>query len=214
MPTTIDPKLVARWRNIPTAVIADMSKGAALIDPAIRPLKPAGQQPRLFGFAVTAHCTPPDFGAVLHALDLVQPNDVLVITTNANTSHAMIGGILGGYLHRKGAAGIVCDGAIRDVAELAAMENFSVYTRTITPLGPTGVSGGGVNIDVTIGNATIHPGDLIIGDDDGLVRLSPSLAASLIDAAETKLAKEDEWIASLKSGKSIAQVFNLQTDLP
>lgn len=213
-PAQFEATLLDRLRPIPTAIIADMSKGAALLDPAIRPLRPAGQQPRLFGFAVTAHCAVPDFGAVLHALDHIKPNDVLVIATNAQSSHAMIGGILGGFLHRKNAAGIVCDGAIRDVAELAVMQNFSVYARAITPLGPTGVTQGTVNGPVTIGNTTINPGDLLIGDDDGVVCLTPALAASVIDAAEAKLAKESEWIASLKSGKTVATTFNLPKPTP
>lgn len=200
---------IERWRNVPTAIIADISKGACLIDPNIRPLMPPGKQPRMFGFAVTAICIPPDFGAVLHALDLMESGDVLAISAGGHRGNAMIGGILGGHLRRKGAAGIVCDGAVRDVTELAGWPELSVFTRHITPRGPTGVEHGKVNGPAMIGGVTINPGDLIIGDDDGVVALTAELIFTLIDAAEAKLALEAKWQSSLAGGKSVKETFGL-----
>jgi regulator of RNase E activity RraA len=200
---------IERWRKIPTAIIADVSDGACLIDPAIRPLLPPGQQPRLFGFAVTAVCEPPDFGAVLHALDVIERGDILVINTRGHRDNAMIGEILGGHLRRKGAAGIVCDGAVRDVAELASWADLSVFARHITPRGPTGAQLGQVNTPAMIGGRRIEPGDLISGDDDGLVSLSLEMIRTLIEKAEAKLAMEIKWQASLAAGKSIKETFGL-----
>lgn len=200
---------LARWRNVPAAIIADVSKGAASIDPAIRPLRPAGLQPRLFGRAVTAICAPPDFGAVLHALDGIQAGDVLVIAAQGHGGHAMIGEILGGHLRRRGAAGVVCDGAIRDVAELAKWNDFSVYSRFITPLGPTGASLGEVNGVANIGDRTIAPGDLVIGDDDGLVALDSAMIRTLIEAADAKMALEERWQVNLARGDSIKETLGL-----
>jgi regulator of RNase E activity RraA len=207
--TAIPADLVARWQNVPAAIIADVSKGACQIDPDIRPLRPAGQQPKLFGRAVTALCAPPDFGAVLRVLDLVKKGDVLVIAAQGNRQHAMIGEILGGHLRRLGAAGLICDGAIRDVSELAGWKELSCYSRSITPRGPTGASLGEVNATVTFGGLQINPGDLIIGDDDGLVSLSPAHASSLIGDAEAKIALEVEWQKKLASGMNIAETFGL-----
>lgn len=201
--------LFERWGKVPVAVLADVSGGRCQIDPAVRPLRPAAQQPRLFGRAVTALCAPPDFGAVLVALDLIKAGDVLVIAAQGNGHHAMIGGILGGHLRRLGAAGVVCDGAIRDVAELASWNELSVFSRSITPRGPTGVSLGEVNATVMIGGLIVHPGDIVIGDDDGLGALSPAAAQDYIAAAEAKLALEEEWIKKLVSGKTIAETFDL-----
>ncbi|MFN0193653.1 MAG: RraA family protein [Aestuariivirga sp.] len=201
--------LLERLRKVPVAIIADVSAGACLIDPAIRPLQPPGKGVRLFGRAVTARCAAPDFGAVLHALDLVGEGDVLVIDAQGNRDHAMIGGILGGHLRRIGAAGVVCDGAVRDVMELAAWDDFAVFSRSITPRGPTAWEQGEVNGTVTIGGRAVGPGDLIIGDDDGLVALTAEEANVYIDKAEQKLALEAKWIDSLASGQSVAQVFGL-----
>ncbi len=134
-----------RWQLVPPAIVADISKGACQIDPAIRPLLPPGRQPKLFGRAVTALCAPPDFGAVLHAMDLVGKGDVLVIAAGGDRVTAMIGEILGGQLSRAGAAGLICDGAIRDVGELAGIANFAVFTRHTTPRGPASWGEGVVN---------------------------------------------------------------------
>lgn len=205
----IPADVLERWRKVPAAIIADVSKGAASIDPAIRPLRPAGQQPRLFGRAVTAVCAPPDFGAVLHALDGIVPGDVLVIAAQGHRDHAMIGEILGGYLRRKGAAGIVCDGAIRDVAELAGWNDLSVFTRSITPRGPTAWSEGSVNETASIAEHAVRPGDLIIGDDDGLVALDHGMIRTLIDAAEAKMNLEVQWQSALAAGRTIKETFGL-----
>ena len=205
-----DTGLLARWRKIPTAIIADVSRGAALIDPLIRPLRPPGQQPHLFGFAVTARCEVPDFGAVLHALDGIVAGDVLVIAARGSHGQAMLGGILGGYLRRKSAAGVVCDGAVRDVMELAAWDDFSVFSRFITPRGPTGVDQGAVNEVINIGGRSIAPGELMIGDDDGVVALTADMLRTLIEPAEAKLKLEDDWITALGAGKTVADTFGLR----
>jgi 4-hydroxy-4-methyl-2-oxoglutarate aldolase len=198
-----------RWRLVPAAIIADMSGGACQIDQAIRPLNPPGRQPRLFGRAVTALCQPPDFGAVLHAIDQMQRGDVLVIAAGGNGATAMIGEILGGQVQRAGGTGIVCDGAIRDVGELSAMTGLAVFTRHITPRGPSAWEKGVVNGEVSFGGRMISAGDLVIGDDDGLVSLTPEEAENLIAAAEEKLGLEAQWQASLGGGQSIAQTFGL-----
>ncbi len=197
---------VDRWRDVPVAVAVDQAREGQ-IDPRIRPLRPPGQQPRLFGRAVTVHCEPPDYGAVRRAIDLVGPGEVLVIAAGGDGITAMIGDILCGQLRRRGAAGVVCDGAVRDVGTLARWDDFSVFTRAITPRGPTGVAKGAVNVAVTIGGCLVSPGDLIIGDDDGLVALTPALVRDRIDAAEARLAREAEWEASLGAGRSMKETF-------
>ena len=200
---------IAPWRSIPAAIAVDLARDIGQIDPAIRPLRPPGQQPPLFGRAVTALCEPPDFGAVLHALERVGPGDVLVIAAGGVREFAMIGEILCGYLHRRGAAGVVCDGAVRDVAAIAGLSDFALFSRWITPRGPSAAERGAVNVPVVIGGARVAPGDLIIGDDDGLVCLSPENVRGRLAAAQAKVAKEAEWIAALEAGNSVKDVFGL-----
>ncbi len=205
----IDPALLVRWHNIPVAVAIDLSGQLRQINPAIRPLCPAGSQPRLFGRAVTAQCEPPDFGAVLYAVDIVQAGDILIIAAGGDSNNAMIGEVLGGHLRAKGCAGVVCDGAIRDVATLASWDNFPVYCRAITPKGPIGLEKGAVNQPVVLGDQVISPGDLIIGDDDGLIALSAEDTATWIKAAEDRLVAEDGWVRRLKNGETMGSLFSL-----
>ncbi len=215
MPVTIhsapdfDAALAAPWREVPVSIAVDQARDIGQIDPAIRPLNPPGRQPRLFGRAVTALCEPPDFGAVLHALEQVGPGDVLVIAANGMREFAMIGEILCGFLRARGGVGVVCDGAVRDVATLSGFEDFAVFARHTTPRGPIGGDRGAVNVPVVIGGARVAPGDLILGDDDGLVALTGQDQRERIGAAQAKVAKEAEWIAALAAGRSVAEVFGL-----
>ncbi|MGE0120139.1 MAG: RraA family protein [Dongiaceae bacterium] len=205
----LTPAEIERWRSVPVAVAVDLGRDVGQIDPAIRPLRPPGRQPRLFGRAVTASCEPPDFGAVLHALDLVEPGDVLVIAAAGHAETAMIGEILGGHLRRRGGRGVVCDGAVRDVAALAGWDDFAVFARWITPRGPSSAERGAVNRPVVIGGSLVTPGDLVIGDDDGLVALSPAIVRARIADAEATLARETDWEASLAAGRSARETFGL-----
>jgi 4-hydroxy-4-methyl-2-oxoglutarate aldolase len=205
----LTPAEIEPWRAVPVAVAVDLGREVGQIDPAIRPLLPAGRQPRLFGRALTALCEPPDFGAVLHALDLMEPGDVLMIAAAGHAETAMIGEILGGHLRRRGGRGLVCDGAVRDVATLAGWAEFPVFARWVTPRGPASAERGAVNLPVVIGGRLVTPGDLVIGDDDGLVALAPPTVRDRIGDAEAKLAREAEWEASLAGGRSVRETFGL-----
>ena len=200
--------LVERWRRIPVAVAVDLAPECQ-IAPDIRPLRPAGVQPHLCARAVTAQCEAPDFGAVLKALSLVGKGQVLVIAAAGHADNAMIGDILGGHLCSRGAAGIVCDGAIRDTGNLAGFDGFSVYHRHVNPRGPVGAQKGQVNCAVVIGGAAVNPGDLILGDDDGLAVLSADKLSALIEAAEAKVRLEAEWSRQLAEGIAVEDIFGL-----
>jgi len=199
---------VEAWRTVPAAVAIDLSPESQ-IDPAIRPINPPGRQPRLFGRAVTASCTPPDFGAVVHALEHVGKGEVLLIAAGGDAVTAMIGEILSGHLRNRGAAGVVCDGAVRDVATLSAWPDFAVFSRSITPRGPRSAEHGTLNAPVTIGGRSVTPGDLVIGDDDGLVALSPETVRARAKDAAAHLARETGWIESLAAGRSVVETFGV-----
>lgn len=205
----IDDSLLQRWREVPVPVAVDLSPDEYQISPELRPLLPPGQQPRLFGRALTVRCAPPDFGAVLHAVGMIGAGEVLVIEAAGQAEHAMIGDVLGGHLHRVGAAGIVCDGPVRDVGNLAKMQGLSVYSRSVTPRGPTGAVLGEVNCPVRIGGATVNPGDLILGDCDGLVAIPATALEGLIRRMEEKVALEETWVARLASDEPVTSIFGL-----
>jgi len=207
--STVSNQLLDRWKRVPVAVIVDLDTGIRQIDPKIRSLLPAIDHPTILGRAFTAQCEPPDFGAVMHSLDQIASGDMLVISADGHADHAMIGDVLGGYLRDKGIAGVVCDGAVRDVATLTAMSGFPVYCRHITARGPTGKQHGQVNNNVTIANTRVNSGDWILGDADGLAVLSDEELQQWIDAAEARLVDEERWMKQLGDGKAAADVFDL-----
>jgi regulator of RNase E activity RraA len=213
-PAPLSDDLIAPWRDVSAALAVDCAPGARQIDPAIRPLRPAGQQPRLFGRALTVRVSPPDFGAMLHALDHARAGDVLCVEAGGDPVTAMIGDILSGQLRRIGLAGIVVDGAVRDVGTLARWDDFAVFARHVTPRGPTGAVHGALNAPVTIGGVRVDPGDLIIGDDDGLVCLPPDTVARGLGPVGEKAAKEAAWEQRLAAGESAAAVFGLAPATP
>lgn len=207
--TTVSSELVDRWRVVPVAVLVDLDTGIRHIGPAIRSLLPAADHPTIIGRAFTARCEPPDFGAVMHSLDSIAPGDVLVIAANGHTDHAMIGDVLGGFLRTKKIVGVVCDGAVRDVATLSTWTDFPVYCSSTTARGPTGKEHGSVNGVVSLGDIQINPGDWILGDADGLAVLSDDELEHWIGAAEARLIMEEEWMTQLANGTSPATVFDL-----
>jgi regulator of RNase E activity RraA len=217
MPVTVHPApaplpeaALAPWRGVPVALAVDCAPGARQIDPAIRPLRPAGRQPRLFGRAVTVRVAPPDFGAMLHVLDIAGAGDILCVDAGGDAETAMIGEILSGHLRRRGVAGAVLDGAVRDIGRIAEWDDFAVFARHVTPRGPTGAAAGAINGAVTIGGAPVAPGDLILGDDDGLVCLPAASVTSGLGPVREKAALEAGWEARLKAGEPARTVFGLE----
>ena len=205
----LDPALVGRWAKISTTITADLFKGNCLADPLIRPLRRLAPQARLAGRAVTVRCEPPDFGAVLQAVDLAARGDVVVIAADGDPNTAMIGDILSGVARRKGVAGVVCDGAVRDVAVLGHWDDFPVFSRSTIARGPSSKERGSVNAPVSFAGLTVAAGALVVGDDDGLVFLSPDEAAGFIVEAERRTQAELDWVSQLQAGGTLCQVFDV-----
>ena len=204
----LSTKEIEAWREIAVSIAVDLLPEQQ-IDPAIRPQTFGGHPLRLLGPALTVDVSPPDFGAVIHALDHIRTGDVLVIAAGGQTDNAMIGEILGGHLREKGCAGVIVDGAVRDIDILGNWPDFPVFARSITPRGPVGAEKGEINGPVSFGGCAINQGDLIMGDRDGLIAVPPELARSRLDAARAKLALENDRIRGLRSGKPATEVFGL-----
>jgi 4-hydroxy-4-methyl-2-oxoglutarate aldolase len=209
-PTTagLSAEELLAWRTVPVSVAVDLEP-AAQVDPALRAVTRPDLPLALIGPALTIACTPPDFGAVVKALDEARPGQVVVIDAGGHLNHAVIGEILGGHLRAKGCAGLVVDGAVRDIAELGSWSDFPVFARSINPRGPTSAQHGAINAAVTLGGVSVESGDLIIGDRDGLAVLSPKVARRLLADAQAKLTLEAEWIEGLASGQSAAEIFGV-----
>ncbi len=205
----LDQKLVDRWAQVPSSVAADILAGLTVVDAAIRPLKPLPAGKRLVGLAVTALSEGTDYGPVHHAIMVAQAGDVVVVEAGARSSPAIIGELLSGSARLKGVRGLVVNGAVRDVATLREWDDFPVFTRHITPRGPSSYDRGVVNDVVALAGVKVAPGDIVLGDDDGVVIVPREEAAAKIDAALARVAAEIGWEKELLSGRSTLDVFNI-----
>lgn len=201
--------LIAAWQEIPAAVAADALAGRGHVDPSIRPLRPFGSPPRLVGSAITAWCMPTDYGPVHHAIAVAEAGDVIVIAAGGRSDAAMIGELLSGAARRKGIAGVVVDGAVRDAGTLASWPDFAVFSRHVTPRGPSSMELGSVNETVVFGGISVSPHDIVIGDDDGIVVMPHGLARELLAPCQARVAAEVGWQARLAEGKSTIEVFKI-----
>lgn len=178
--------LVERFRGVPVANIDDCMNRIAAVDAAIEPIG-HGQ---LLGTAFTVRVPQGDNLMFHAAMDMAKPGDVIVIDAGGFTDRAIFGELMATYCRTRGIRGIVCDGAIRDRAALSEMEDFPVYARAATPNGPYKNGPGEINVPVVIGGKLVNPGDIIVGDNDGVIIIAPHLANELADAAEAIAQKE------------------------
>ena len=181
------PELVARFKDMPVANIDDNMGRIAAVDAAIEPIGYKGQ---LLGTAFTVRVPQGDNLMFHAAMDLAKPGDVIVIDAGGFTDRAIFGELMATYCKSRGIKGIVCDGAIRDRDGLAAMEDFPVYARSATPNGPYKNGPGEINTPVSVGNVLVHPGDIIVGDADGVIVIRPEDAEAVLAATQQVQAKE------------------------
>ena len=181
------PELVALFKDMPVANIDDCMNRTAAIDAAIEPIGYKGQ---LLGVAFTVRVAQGDNLMFHAAMDLAKPGDVIVIDAGGFEDRAIFGELMATYCKTRGICGIICDGAIRDREGLAAMENFHVYARSATPNGPYKNGPGEINAPVVIGGKTVYPGDIVVGDDDGVLFIHPEEAEALAKATRSVQEKE------------------------
>jgi len=194
----VAPDILAALREIPVAALSDnmhRNIGSTGLHPYHRPM--AGT---MAGTAVTARSRGGDNLTYLRALEFCRPGDVLVINAGGDLNNAVVGGILSFYAAHIGVVGVVIDGAIRDVAEVRARE-FPVYARGVTHRGPYKDGPGEINVPVSVGGMVVNPGDIVVGDQDGLMAFAPDEAALLIEKARAHLATEAETIRAMKEGR-------------
>jgi 4-hydroxy-4-methyl-2-oxoglutarate aldolase len=204
-----DPELVSRFAAHDAAKVADSMAGYGVAHHEIKPLRP---EMRLCGPALTVLTQPGDALYVQRAIDLVQPGDVVVIDATGCRDVAVIGERLASFMKLRGAAGIVVDGAVRDSIGIVA-EGIPTFCRgcCIRIFGSRGP--GAINVPITVGGVPVHPGDLVLGDADGLVIVPREDAARVIELADKHLANELSRLEQVRSGKNVTEVFGLAPKL-
>ena len=181
-----DRELVEAFRDIPVANIDDCMNRTAAVDGEIRPVNKA----KLLGPAFTVKVPEGDNLMFHKAMDMAKPGDVVVIDAGSDRKRAIFGALMINYCKVRGLGGVIVDGAIRDVEELSQMD-FPVYARAVTPNGPYKNGPGEINTVISFGGKVVRPGDIIVGDADGIVVIKPEDAKELAEKAQKVLDMEN-----------------------
>lgn len=193
----VDASLIEAFRSVPVANVSDcMTRMTA----AGARLRPFSRETRLAGPAITVKTRPGDNLMIHKALEIAQPGDVIVVDGGGDLSNALIGELMTTYAQKRGLAGFVINGAIRDLDVIGAGA-LPVFAAGITHRGPYKDGPGEINVPVAIDGMVIHPGDLIVGDADGVLCVPFDDAAALLEAGRKKTQAEHVTLQQIAAGQ-------------
>lgn len=181
-----DPALVERLAALPAANIGDAMDRLGALDSHIQAIWPGA---RVAGPALTVWTREGDNAAIHEALGIARPGDVIVVNGGGDEHRALLGELIGGRAKAAGVAGFVLDGAARDAADLGEI-GMPVFARACTPAGPYKHGPGRIGVTVAVGGVAVSPGDVVIGDGDGVVVVPLGDLERVVPAAEAVF--EDE----------------------
>ena len=179
------------------ATVHEAMGRTGLVGPGIRPIQ---EGVRIAGTAVTVLSHPGDNLMIHAAIEQCRAGDVLVVTTTSPSVDGAFGELFATALHARGVRGLVTTTGVRDVAELRAL-GFAVWSAAVFAQGTVKATPGSVNVPITVGAVTVAPGDVIVADDDGVLRVPRRGADAALAAADARLAKEEADRAAYRGGE-------------
>lgn len=195
----VDPAVVEQARAFASSIFADVAGRRGAMSGRIAALAPSM---RLVGSAITVEVRPGDNLMIHAALAIARPGDVIVVDGKGDLSSALMGEIMCQQAAALGIAGVVIDGAVRDSEAIRDL-GFPMYAAGLNPNGPTKSVAGRVNHPVSVGGVTVNPGDLIVGDADGITVIERHKAAAMLPLAAEKVQAEAKRIADIKSHRQL-----------
>jgi 4-hydroxy-4-methyl-2-oxoglutarate aldolase len=191
--------IIEKAGTFPSSILADVAGRRGALHGRIAPLSPTM---RFAGPALTVEVRPGDNLMIHAAMAIAKPGDVIVVDGKGDLSSALMGEIMCQQCTAIGVAAIVIDGAVRDSEALREL-GLPMYAAGLNPNGPTKSVAGRLNHPICVGGVTIHPGDLLVGDADGVTVIERGKAAAMLPLAAEKLAAETRRIADIKSRKAL-----------
>ncbi len=193
---TLPADVLERWRGVPPAIVSDCMNRSNVMAAAIKPVA-AGM--RVIGQARTVTCMVGDNSAVHMAIGMIGRGEVLVVDAGGYEDTAVWGGIRTRAALQRGLAGLVVDGAVREVAEIREL-GFPCFARAAVPAGPHKGFGGIIDGPISCAGCPVKPGDLVLGDDDGVCVVPLERAEELLAASLDKIAQEERINANTAAG--------------
>lgn len=196
---------LAEWIGVPAAVVSDCLNRSQAMVGAISPLAP---DMRIVAQARTVECMVADNSALHGAINMCEPGDVLVCNAQGFEDTAVFGGLLTRSAIKRGVAGLVIDGAVRDSTEIIEA-GFPCFTRAVVPRGPHKGFGGVIDGPISCGGVAVSPGDLIIGDADGVTVLPVARVAEVLVSVHAVIAREEKALSALADGGTLSEIYGI-----
>ncbi|WP_312280534.1 RraA family protein [Oscillibacter sp.] len=194
-----DPQLMMQFKSIPASNTADVMGRSCAMHPRIHLVSSPLEQ-MMVGPAFTVKARAGDNLALHAALNFCQEGDVLVVSNEGDDSRALMGEVMMAYLkYTKKVAGIVLDGPIRDIDEIRKWD-FPVYCTGTTPGGPYKEGPGEINVPIACGNISLNPGDIILGDPDGVIVIPQKDIAVVLKNAKAFQEADEKKLVAAKNG--------------
>ena len=204
-----DSHLIAGLGEAGTATVHEAIGRRGYLGPELRPIQ---QETRVAGSAVTVLSHPGDNIMIHAAVEVCEPGDLLVVTNTAPSTHGMFGDLLASSLMARGVVGLVMDAGVRDTSDLRAM-GFAVWSRHVSCEGTVKNTPGSVNMPISINGVIINPGDVVCGDDDGVVAVPRDEAGWALERSNARLETEAETRARLQAGELGLDMYGLRRKL-
>lgn len=197
--------LLAGLADLSTTLVSDAMNREGAMAGAIKPLAPGMH---LCGPARTVTIMAGDNGAIHAAIRYLGQGDILVVDAGGIEDTAVWGEVMTRAAMHRGVGGLVVDGAIRDAAELREL-GFAVFCRAVVPSGPHKGWGGTIDGAIACAGVPVSPGDLILGDDNGVVVVPRAEAAAVLEAARAALAREQATMQKIEAGQTTAELLGI-----
>jgi regulator of RNase E activity RraA len=200
-----DPTLIEGFRQFPAANVSDSQGKQGTMDARVSPIY--HPMPTLCGPALTVKARPGDNLTPFKAIELAEPGDVIVISGSFEMVYSLWGGVMSAMAKKKGIAGVVTDGLVRDVQQTREV-GLPMFAIGLTPSGPSKNGVGQINTTIACGNVVVSPGDIILGDEDGVVVIPKDEAAAVLERTRARAELEATWFERIERG----ELFLMETD--